>query len=136
MIITYKLLKEKEQLIGLLPLTQEEQAQNSQSKLKHAMMRWGKSIKSIYENMQELQGKASLEFASEDEKTKCLLTDNEGRFQYTKENEQLKRNKLKDIDLTEVNIEPYLFTDEERINTFDPFIVEELRGIFFPLLND
>lgn len=128
--ITYKDLIEKRNII--LSLATEAEVKSGKSKLVYAMRRWEKSIKSILSAVNDKFDEINLKHAEEDKVSRVVLTDAQGRFQYTKENETLKRQEFKLAENTEYEFEPYLFTDEKRIAEFDEFAVEELKGIFLP----
>lgn len=129
-----KELNEKQNLMVHLPLTDAEKESGSQSKLKYAMQAWSKRVVKCIESLNEEKVAAQREHAAEDEKDKTIITNANGAFKYTKEGDKKLREALKVIDNKNVKLDPYLFTDEERILTFDPFLVEELRGFFFPAL--
>lgn len=131
--IKVKELTTKRMLITKLTLTEAEQEPSSQSKLKYAMQKWNKLYVLAMEPIDEKRKDVNIDFASEDEK-KNIITEADGRYKYSKENAKKLEVAYKDIDNTEIDFEPYLFTDEERISQFESFLVEELRGFFFPSL--
>ena len=63
-------------------------------------------------------------------KTMVLAYDEKGNPQFSKENRKKHEKRVKEILAEEVEFESYIYTGD--ISKFDEFVVEELRGFFFP----
>lgn len=139
--------KVKEQMIlGLL--TPEEQ--KGECKIKHAVNQWIKrsseAVQKVNEEINKMVSRAqdevyeiNVNHAYQDEKG-LLQKNDKGEFLYTAENE-IKANKerrkvqeklLQEQSKLTIKFEPYLFTDQSRIDKIDQFRREELEGIFIP----
>lgn len=121
----------KSNLVNTL-LTKEDLESTTQSKLKYAVQKHNVKIKSIIEKHNSEIEEINIRLASEDEKGNLVVSE-KGQYSYTKANEQKRRNEIKDLASKTEDFEPYLFLDKDKIDTFDPFIKEELAGFFFDI---
>jgi hypothetical protein len=124
--ITYNKLAYSVELINsLIPKEKSE----TQTKLKYAVQKFAKSVEKVFADYNEKVSDINILHASEDEKGNLIM--NGGIYTYTKaaQKERLAElNKLGNEHLFDFN--PYILTDEETIKKIDPFIAEELKGVF------
>ena len=145
--ITYKDLEDKLNVYYSLVGTPEQLATATTTKLAYAIQKNAKLSKPIFTELQEKIQDLRLDNAAEytpdskkpEEKLirKTEYKDKEGnaqfRYEYTKEGEKALSNAMKELVNTKIDFEPYVYSDEEVISRFDEFLVEDLRGVFFPL---
>ena len=138
--ITYKEFRYKTKLKQSL-LNDEEAAPGVQSKIKYALQKSDKLsqdwISPINDKMMEIGKKyATLIPLKSNPSIMVFANGEKGEFLYTPENQKLLDAEMKTLDEIELEFEPYIFSDEERISQVDDFIAEELRGFFFPLKSE
>lgn len=135
--LSYKELFEKVELLNALIPAGEENEKN-QSKLKYAIQKMSRKIKPVVDEYNEKINDINVDCASVDKndnilkETVAVGSGTIEKFKYTKENEKKRSEKVSDLMKTKVEFEPYYFSDETKIATLDEFLVEELRGFFFP----
>lgn len=132
---TYQEFLEKSNLVKTVLITNAEEAKPGvKSKLKYAIQRFDKLTRMVYEEIQEKTTDINRKFAAEKPDTHHILFDEKGGYVYTKKAIEERDKELKSLNRETATFETYLFEDETRIQEFDEFIVEELRGFFFPTI--
>lgn len=129
----FKDMQEKYDLAASL-VGKTEETEKPDSKLKYAFQRLSKKIKPVLDNVQEKFNDSATELQAEiaaaDGKTMVLAYDEKGNPQFSKENRKKHEKRVKEILAEEVEFESYIYTGD--LSKFDEFVVEELRGFFFP----
>lgn len=133
----------------------ERNDEHSQSDLKYAFKKWQKRALEVADpKKNEYHEKAQDEFMDLDikyglQENNVLVRKETGKnpdgtpimtIQYPSDKEAIvakeKREVLKRINAEaaaqEVEFDAYIYQNHTRIKTFDPFVVEELSGVFFP----
>jgi hypothetical protein len=116
-------------------LTEKEQKEDTQSKLKIALKRFLARAKEFMEVVNDEAEEINLKHAQEDPKEKILII-KDNKYTYSKEGEIARIKEIKELWKKKYPFKPYIFDcSEEHLKTFDEIAVEELRGIFLPLIN-
>jgi len=137
--ITPKQLQEKSALVYGLIKTEDDLSAAKTSKLQYAVQKFNKLSNAAQAKVNEKIEDIRIDNAAEDDKGIIIMKeykDSRGETQfkkeYTKEGEKKLNSDFKNLMETEITFDTYIFSNESVIATFDEFVVEELRGVFFP----
>lgn len=101
------------------------QQKNKESKFLYALRKVKKKVKRIVEDYTDELNELRVSFASVDEKTKNILTKENGSFEFTSDQHKILAKKLREAGRVEVEIEHH-FVKEEDLPDDLPYSYQEI----------
>ncbi len=128
--IKFEKLNELINALNSIPVV-DENKKEIKDKLSYACTKLGNKLASAQKVLVERVNDVNIEYCSTD-KDGIILVDEKGQYKFTKEGLKSKNKKVKEIyENQEFELEPYICTDNTRVNDLSYWVKETLNGILF-----